>query len=102
VTITDANGCQKVLQVTVESETGMAQPTGSPFVVYPNPSDGLFMIAGTESIRYLRVTNILGQLVYESTHPAGHISLEAHAPGIYFLSIETEAAHHLLKLELLD
>ena len=61
------------------------------FSVYPNPSNGVFNISGNEDIQSIRVIDISGKNIMEST-PAtssANIDLSSFGKGTYFLKIQT-------------
>lgn len=72
--------------------------------VYPNPSDGKFRIAGTETGRLLnydkvRIINCMGQEVFSimNTGSDKEFDLEYLSQGIYFIEVEMEHKKKTLK-----
>lgn len=58
-------------------------------VIYPNPSSGRFTIANAEAASQLTVTNVLGDIIYQSkvTSPQTQVDLSNEAKGIYFYKL---------------
>jgi hypothetical protein len=55
--------------------------------VYPNPSNGIFQVTASGNIDELKVTDILGQSVYEAKPHATNTTIEIANAGVYFISI---------------
>ena len=60
--------------------------------IYPNPSTGIIQISNTSNINELRVSDMLGQTVYEAKPNATNTMLQLDNAGIYFVSITSGAA----------
>lgn len=58
-------------------------------IVYPNPSNGNISIASTNNIDYIKVTDMLGQIVYEIKPFAEKTTLQINYAGVYFVTITT-------------
>ena len=92
--VTDANGCQSEMEVTIDFITATQEPTWAKGLqVYPNPSDGFFVIR-LANIRSLDVTilDAIGQVVYTAKMPYGkkEINLSGIPEGIYFLKLQAK------------
>ena len=66
-------------------------------VVYPNPSNGIFSLQAASPIRKsleIRVTDIYGKLIYETSQrnliKELELDLRGHSAGIYLLELESE------------
>ncbi|HOZ87529.1 MAG TPA: T9SS type A sorting domain-containing protein, partial [Bacteroidia bacterium] len=59
------------------------------FVIYPNPSNGLFSFSATEAGSLIEIYDALGNLVYRTatTEKSTEIDLTKAAKGIYFVKI---------------
>ncbi len=55
--------------------------------IYPNPSSGIFQITASDNIDELKVTDILGQSVFETKLHATNATIEIANAGVYFISI---------------
>jgi hypothetical protein len=55
--------------------------------VYPNPSGGRITIASTKTIDEVKVTNVLGQLIYEAQPKQTYFNLELNDDGLYFVTV---------------
>lgn len=96
VIVTDSNSCKNSTTLYVEI-TGIDEVNDANISVYPNPSNGKFFIelrsAGDLESISLGVTNMVGQLVYASSHPKMQanrlfgVELGAVPGGIYYLDI---------------
>ncbi len=60
--------------------------------IYPNPSNGEFTIESTSKIESIKVFNILGETIYQTTKDnlQASINLSSHPKGIYFVQVKTE------------
>lgn len=61
--------------------------TNSAFMVYPNPSNGLFYVSG--AFTNLEVVDMFGRVVFNSTQPIEEIDLTSFSVGIYTLNAKT-------------
>ena len=85
--------------------SGINQVTASEndMLVYPNPSNGSFEIAFTNSsvLNYdLTVTNVLGEVVYtqRTAKPATKINLQGLAKGSYFVKVQTISKTYIRRI----
>jgi hypothetical protein len=61
--------------------------------IYPNPSEGIFNIAGLDiKIKNIKVFDTLGRIVYETSlaNENNRIDMSKEAKGMYFVSVQTE------------
>jgi len=56
-------------------------------IVYPNPSFGTINIVNQNSIDDLRITNLFGQIVYQSNPKSKSVSVKINSTGIYFVTV---------------
>jgi len=66
--------------------------------IYPNPSSGQINIVSTKNIDALKVTNLLGQIIYTSQPRQSHFTFNINATGMYFVTITTEGEVSTSKL----
>ena len=59
-------------------------------IIYPNPSKGQIKIISPINIQEVIITNILGQIIYESKPNLKEVFLNLERKGIYFVNIKTE------------
>lgn len=89
------NGCTEMTNCVRLGSLGLEDETTT-FSVYPNPSNGSFLIELTELVGDTKVsiTNAAGQLVYTETlnETTTNISLSDIEAGVYFVSIENETS----------
>ena len=57
------------------------------FSIYPNPSSGIINVNASGKIDVVKVTNLLGQLIYEARPEQEKISFELKYEGIYFITV---------------
>jgi hypothetical protein len=55
--------------------------------VYPNPTTGEINIVSENNIDNIKVTNLLGQLIYESRPKRPQFTFELKDDGTYFISV---------------
>lgn len=100
---TGANGCSNTSTLTqnVSLCTGIASLTNSEasINVYPNPSNGLFVIELTTASKVI-LTNALGQVVFAETFDAGkhNVNIFSEATGIYFVKVMANDKHQIIKV----
>ncbi len=100
--VTDANGCQNSVCVTVATTTGTSGVKGESeqVKVFPNPNNGVFTVTFSHaelvsaSQPIARVINVLGQQVYFATlnqvQGDNFIDISSQPDGIYLIRIENE------------
>jgi hypothetical protein len=66
------------------------------FVLYPNPSTGLFMFKDNKNIKTVEVFNMLGELVLSQGN-AKIINLQAYPKGIYVARVNGTQVIRLVK-----
>lgn len=95
-TLINATGCDSVvtLDLTLKPNGISEYNLASGILVYPNPSNGTFNIRfenNDDQIRSIRVTNLMGQQVYQTTLTSSSaIDLSNQSNGVYFISIEAK------------
>lgn len=99
-TVTDANGCSKQINVSVESGVGieMANTGISHIEIYPNPSEGILnwhIALEKPQDASLSVYDVNGKCVYHSAVKKVETWQESHfipnlSQGVYFLKIASE------------
>jgi uncharacterized repeat protein (TIGR03803 family) len=58
--------------------------------IYPNPSGGAFTIKSTKTIDALKVTNLLGQIIYTSQPKQTQFTFNISATGMYFVTVTAD------------
>ncbi len=109
VVVTDANNCMITEQITVESFVSTINLENlTTFELYPNPSDGQFIINIQFSVSEKAGINIfseLGQKVYEYTGTQSSftqsVDISEHPSGTYFVSLTTEKGRAIKKVLLI-
>lgn len=100
---TGANGCSNTTTITqnVSLCTGVASLANSnaSINVYPNPSNGLFVIELTTASK-VTLTNALGQVVFVATFAAGKhdINIYNEATGVYFVKVMGNNKQQIIKV----
>jgi hypothetical protein len=88
VIVTDSNGCASS-SASLVLATGINEANDQSVIVYPNPSDGNFMLTRLPVHSEIRIFDITGRIIYADryAHPEMKLHLKAN-DGIYFLEIE--------------
>ena len=55
--------------------------------VYPNPSSGSIVIANSQKADEMKVTDILGNIIYEIKLPEQKTTLFIESAGVYFITV---------------
>jgi surface protein len=104
VTGTDANGCINMTTVmqNVSLCTGVYSQLAiqnSPFVIYPNPNNGLFILELTTNAN-VTITNALGQIVISEMLETGKhpIDISNESSGVYFVKVIENNQQHIQKV----
>jgi hypothetical protein len=58
--------------------------------IYPNPSSGELNIICSQNMNDIKVTNVLGQLIYESQPKLNEMTFELKTAGIYFVTVTSD------------
>jgi hypothetical protein len=90
------------LSAIVDLKTGSANVVyGSPLnlSIYPNPSQGLFVLTGMNGEVSLRIFNTLGkEILRKSLILPAELDLSTYPKGVYFMSLKTETHEFFEKL----
>ena len=103
-TTNTVTGCSalKTVSITVRPCTSINNSSAEQFNfnIYPNPSDGVFMIESDAPIFIIKVYNQLGMLVYRGLTENGkhNIDLSNQANGIYFVEVQNKNSLKTQKL----
>ena len=91
VTVTDANGCELVVDVTVQT-VGLEEVWAEDIIVAPNPVSDVLSISSDEIISQLKIIDLSGRLVATKTVAASDVTWSVHQllPGTYFLVIQSD------------
>ncbi len=89
--------CTVIVEVCVGLEEEKAEPGA--FLIYPNPSKGVFTVENAEQIE-ITVYNALGQLILSNTLLPGKqtLDLSGQASGIYFMCYKTNGISRVVRL----
>ncbi|MDP1799838.1 MAG: T9SS type A sorting domain-containing protein [Bacteroidota bacterium] len=105
VTGTDALGCNASYTisqaVSVCSGLSSNQNTYSSLVVYPNPTNGVFIVEmANGATKTIRVSDVTGRVVVESTSNSDSVNLNISnlANGIYYVNILSNNTKQVLKV----
>ncbi len=66
------------------------------FLIYPNPSQGIFNIKSNSTIKNVKVLNILGETVYEDNAGTEILNLSNFNNGIYYISVNNKTQKIIL------
>ncbi|MFI5204695.1 MAG: T9SS type A sorting domain-containing protein [Flavobacteriales bacterium] len=69
-------------------------------VVYPNPSNGYFIVEGTEKNRDMVITDMLGQVVFKTTCIAEktEVNISSLPAGTYFITVSLRRGNKVKKM----
>ncbi len=101
---TDANSCANSAQKTISVGlcTGIEEVEQAGFVIYPNPTSGIFTIGLSSAIENvnLEVFDAIGKLVVQKTDVTSGtaVSLESFAKGIYTVRISHESTYNVIRI----
>lgn len=98
VVVLDDNGCTTTLEVNVTSQLSFAEEGINLFKVYPNPTNGAFMIAGEGQFSYT-ITTANGKIIQSNkAFDSATVDLSDYADGIYFVTVQFEDDVKTLKV----
>lgn len=95
---TDGNGCSATSSQSISVGcAGIEENSANSFVIYPNPSEGLFTVTSTnQSIKVLNVYDGTGRLVHSISNTNGSkamdVNMQSFAHGIYTLEITSDTS----------
>jgi hypothetical protein len=78
-----------VAKFTCSNTTGISQYSGlnTEISIYPNPSNGTISITSLNNIDEIKVTNMLGQTIYETKPRSVNTTLALDNTGVYFITL---------------
>ena len=98
VTVTDDNGCPKVVTFEVKSSAGLGSLSEIGFSIYPNPSNGEFTINGFDDYE-IAIHDLSGKVIYSAkVNNTAEIDLNNLSDGLYMLRIIKDGNSYLSKL----
>ena len=98
LTVTDDNGCTKDTTFTVLSSVGLDDLGTAGFVIYPNPTQGVFNVKGIGSYGLI-VADAAGRVVHaENTTGTTTVNMNDFERGIYFVQITIGDARYMEKI----
>ncbi|MEM6270363.1 MAG: PKD domain-containing protein [Bacteroidota bacterium] len=110
LTVTDDCGSDSTCQNVTVFVIAVDDPASFGTVrLYPNPSAGAFTLEGTRRFDLplqIRVSDLLGKVVYEQQLPAGNsnfkqpVNLSSTAPGLYFVQLSAGSDTRTLKIRI--
>ncbi|MBI3509990.1 MAG: T9SS type A sorting domain-containing protein [Bacteroidetes bacterium] len=95
VSSTGANGCigMDTANIIVLTCTGVSQlENNNDFIIYPDPSNGIFNLNSQTANGEISVCNVLGEIIFQSkiNSPISTIDLSSQSSGIYLMTVKTE------------
>lgn len=91
VIVTDANGCEESLTITVNSTVGITGNTEQLFSIFPNPTTGnvIVSLVTENQFKQILLTDALGKIVghYEVTNSKISLDLSNLERGLYFIRL---------------
>jgi len=95
-----SGACSDTSACVVITSTGIQNITNTGNVrIYPNPTSGMFTVAGFETGTRLEVVNVIGEVVYKSvtTDTKTKIDLSNQNNGVYFIKTSNGLSHKIVK-----
>jgi hypothetical protein len=102
VTVTDANGCTTTAAVTVGSQVGVSSADVLSLSVYPNPSNGSFVISSNSNSGQIIIRDALGREVKSMniTSNRTDVRMDGCDSGVYFVELRNNAASRTVRVVL--
>jgi hypothetical protein len=102
VMVTDVNGCESASLPYIFTTVGIGQISAGSFNVFPNPSNGLYVVTFTENAsgnNYV-IHEVAGKLIQSGKLNSSNSKLDiSEVPaGIYFLTISNSTSSEVIKL----
>jgi polyhydroxybutyrate depolymerase len=73
-------------------------------IIYPNPSNGLFVIKSNHNLKSVSISDLQGKVVFKNTlsAPSGYYELNTSmlSPGVYVVQIESTQGTQMLKIQI--
>lgn len=66
--------------------------------IYPNPTSGRFTVSSTDESPEIRITDVVGHVIYESKATGSLTNHSIERPGIYFVSVISGQKKYVSKL----
>ena len=106
VTITDAQGCQSIDSLVVNSQLSISEISSGKWNIYPNPNNGHFIVpieSGCEFSIFDSYGRIISFDINETTQKNPEIQLIQAVPGIYYLRISGQNwRNEVLRFEVIE
>ena len=83
-----ANNIAKWASSTTNIENNLIE--NNSVIVYPNPSKGQVNIVNSHNIDEIKITNILGQVIYQTKPNTKEVALQIEQAGIYFITLASD------------
>ena len=87
----DSTGPSSTYQINIcQDISSLSYRIDDQLLVYPNPANDRINIETNLKIDRLIMTNVLGEVVYESSDLVNHINISTFPPNLYFIRLETK------------
>ncbi len=82
------SGSSDIFLVKLDGVTGIEENNFSNAItIYPNPSSGQINITSSKNIDEIKITNLLGQIIYQTKTNEKSLSVQMNRTGIYFVTL---------------
>jgi len=88
---TRCNTLEEVTAACTVSTNGTIE--GNDIIVFPNPSDGVFNLAGVDYVDEIQVYDSAGRMVYSTDNQISTINISSLPQGIYWLKIRIDQSN---------
>jgi hypothetical protein len=89
--VTYAQGCQDTSACYSINNVGLGEPSTLYINLFPNPTKAQVYVRSNQPILQLRLFNLMGQELLNTTHDGAMIDLSGQSAGMYLLRIDTPA-----------
>jgi hypothetical protein len=87
--VTYAQGCQDTSACYSINNVGLGEPSTLYINLFPNPTNAQVYVRSNQPILQLRLFNLVGQELLNTTHDGAMIDLSGQSTGMYLLKIDT-------------
>ena len=87
--LTDAAMCSTEIIVSIDTVTGLNEPTSEHFELFPNPVDDYLFMKNVAGSEHFEIRSISGDLVLEGNTSIQSIDMRTISGGLYLITLST-------------